>query len=258
VNAARLPAALGRYAWAGERCSRALASLAEIDFAGRRTIAADLVPHDLENAVPSMLRGLGVEFDRFVNQLVLRRPPFLLYAFELGGGDGDGGPGGITAEPALLAWQEGTSRYRLTTLADLAGPLTPLPMFGLRHRARVVARPEDALAEMTSGAGDLARDVWLYAEPAPRPETPEAREPATSRCELVGTRRGRVELALESDADGWLVLHLPGDLGAADAVLIDGAPVELVRADGRFRAARVSAGAHEALVTLRAFGPSGE
>jgi hypothetical protein len=252
ANARRLPAAQAEYARAGVACRNTFAALAEIDFTGVRTIAVDAVPHALENALPAMLHRLGADTRGLVLLVAFREPPFLLYGGELGElGD---------ATSVVLLWQEDEARYRRVTLAELATGLTPLPLFALRHRVRVVAGPTEAVAALTSPAAAVdtsARqtdEVWLYAEPSP----PLAGTPSLSRCTVVGARSRRVELEVESDADGYLVLHVPGRLAGEQAVLVNGAPALLVPADGPFHAVRLGPGRHRVVVRANAFTVPGE
>ena len=241
ANAVRLPEARARYAAWGERCRATPGALAELGLAGTRTIAVDRIPAGLGNALQTMLRRATGDEIRFVELVTFQRPPFLLVAYGLAELAGE--------DAALLAWDEDADRYRPTTLQALAGELRPIPMYALVGRARVVAGPNEAQAAILDGSADLAREVLLYEEPVPPLGTSSS---SIGSCRIAVLAPGRIELEVESAADGYLVLHMTPRSARGDGILVDGAAARAVPANGPFSAVRLPPGRRHVVVHTRA------
>ena len=132
-------------------------------------------------------------------------------------------------------------------LDDLSRP--PLRLYRVRSilpRARFVAR-----AVPPAHPGDLARSL---ADPGfdPRREAlidgaaAAVRSPGEGTAEILEDSPERVRLRVETPAPGFLVLSDAYDPGWR--ARLDGAPVQVTRADGLFRAVAVPAGRHEVVM----------
>lgn len=131
-------------------------------------------------------------------------------------------------------------------------PLRVYRLFSIVPRVRFVSR-----ARRMAFPGDLARSL---AEPGYDPtrevllEEVSSRPPAKAasgegRVTIVEEAPERIEFSVEAPASGYLVLvdaHAPGW-----SATVDGAPAEIQRADGLFRAVRVPAGRHDVVMSYR-------
>ncbi len=109
-----------------------------------------------------------------------------------------------------------------------------------------VASVEETLERLAAGSLDLRRRVALESDPGLAPvQDPGAPVPADIRAYAPE----RVEIAVDAPRDAFLVLtdtHYPGW-----EARVDDSPVEILRANGLFRAVRVAAGRHQVVFEYR-------
>lgn len=228
-------------------------SLARLPQDWRRDAALLLGVHDYLNPPTAERWGVRGSFDGDIVDLY---PSFLKRLVErLREVEGDAAHarllrlGGVSH---VLTLHDASWTRDLTPLVTLPGlfrePIRVLGVPGPLPRAYVASgvRPasdEAAATLLTSAEFDLRREIVVAgAEPVP------ARELAT-RIEVARWLPDRIELAVRTDADGFLVLTESFDPGWRARV--DGRPSPLLRANLAFRAVAVPKGEHRVEMRYR-------
>jgi len=119
-----------------------------------------------------------------------------------------------------------------------------MPRAFVVRRAIVVASHEDAWDRIHQAGFDPARAVVLEGG---QPLDVQGGEPAS--VQVVRYETNALEIAVDSDAEGYLVLSDPFYPGWRAE--LDGRPVTILRANYAFRAVRIPPGAHRLTMTFR-------
>jgi uncharacterized membrane protein YfhO len=107
----------------------------------------------------------------------------------------------------------------------------------------VVPRPQDRVARLQAGYPLLQRAM------VEQPLGPLAKPPTPPTVQVTERDHTRVQVSVQTDRDGLLVL---GDPWYPQwRVQIDGRPAELLRVDHAFRGVRVPAGSHQVVFTYQ-------
>jgi hypothetical protein len=156
-----------------------------------------------------------------------------------------------TDDPPWPPRPNGRPRVPGLELVERAGPVLVFEVPGALPRdftagEAVVAGDREALSRLGRSRFPIARRVVLHDPDAARhPAAPAGRK----RLEVLDQRPGRVLLAVERDAPGWLVALLTRFPGWRATV--DGRPAPLYRANVAFTAVPVPAGRHRVELDYR-------
>ncbi len=128
------------------------------------------------------------------------------------------------------------------------GPLAPYrPRLSFVESYRVEQDPARAWRRVAAGEIDLASEVFLDSDPSPRP--PAGRRPPILVARLAEDRPERVVAEIATNSAGLLVvtdLFYPGWIAEEE-----GRKLEILRADGFFRAVALPAGSHRVVFRYR-------
>jgi hypothetical protein len=125
--------------------------------------------------------------------------------------------------------------------------LTAMPRAFLVQRATVVASQEEAWTKIHEAGFDPSTSVVL--EGGPAVAGLDGDPAASAGVRVLRYEPDRIELAVDSPAEGYLVLSDPFYPGWQAEV--DDGPAEILRANYAFRAVAVSAGPHTVTMTFR-------
>jgi Bacterial membrane protein YfhO len=117
------------------------------------------------------------------------------------------------------------------------------PLARMHYDLDVVPRPQDRVARLQAGYPLLQRAM------VEQPLGPLANPPTPPTVQVTERDHTRVQVSVQTDRDGLLVL---GDPWYPQwRVQIDGRPAELLRVDHAFRGVRVPAGSHQVVFTYQ-------